>query len=125
MKSLLLAMSIATVGNPSVQAHAADVKQPCEIVHGRLFVANGTPSIRIWKVGTHRILGVVSPRTYDSEGPGVVPGNVWNMIEGPDVGQELYGDFRVCPVTTPHRGWMQLVTLVSGEHLLLRHRADR
>jgi hypothetical protein len=107
-----------------LQAQAGE-GPPCAVVHGRLFIANGTPSIRIWKVGTRRILGVVSPHTHDSEGPDVVPNNVWNMIEGPDAGQELYGDFKVCPITPPHRGWMQLVTLASGEHLVLRHRPDR
>lgn len=31
----------------------------CFTLHGRLFVGNGAPSMRIWRVGTKRILGVL------------------------------------------------------------------
>src|SRR5438093_13763582 len=31
---------------------------PSETLHGRLFLSNGPPTVRLWKVGTSRILGV-------------------------------------------------------------------
>src|SRR5215475_3521075 len=32
----------------------------CYWTHGRLGCGNGTPACRLWKVGTHRILGMLS-----------------------------------------------------------------
>src|SRR5579875_2172562 len=34
---------------------------PCYWIHGRMWEGNGTPSTRIWRAGTHRLLGVVNP----------------------------------------------------------------
>ena len=31
---------------------------PCEVVHAAMFPSNGSPWVRLWKVGTKRVLGV-------------------------------------------------------------------
>src|SRR5262245_48301115 len=39
----------------------SDVAGKCFTVHGRLSVYNGTPSIRLWPIGTKRLLGIIDP----------------------------------------------------------------
>ena len=36
-----------------------DLVGECFEFHGRMFVSNGTPGVRIWPVGTKRLLGVL------------------------------------------------------------------
>src|SRR5215470_7968732 len=36
-----------------------DLMGKCFELHGRMFVSNGTPSVRIWPVGSKRLLGVL------------------------------------------------------------------
>lgn len=51
----------------------------CFVVHGRLAIGNGTPSVRIWPVGTKRILGVNDAQN-DPEGEELFPPDVRRMI---------------------------------------------
>src|SRR5689334_15474021 len=68
----------------------------CFTVRGRMYYANGNPSVRIWRVGTKRIMGV-------SEGRFGLPGyeNLPQDIEDHLVLDEvdLLADFTVCPFT--------------------------
>src|ERR1035438_7832407 len=66
---------------------------PCYAVRGRLSYYNGTPSTRIWIVGTHRILGVPSE---DSD----LPSNVRPLLKG--FGDQIFADFVVCPLSKDH-----------------------
>src|SRR5438094_9241540 len=63
---------------------------PCFTVRGRMYAANGSPSYRIWVVGTRRILGV-------HEGVGasacVVPAPLDSLVGIDD--KLVYGDFVV------------------------------
>lgn len=124
MKGLLLAISLLLIAAYPAQVHAGEEGPSCPVVHGRLFVANGTPSIRIWKIGTRRILGVVSPDDHDSEHPSVFAKEVWALIDGHQFHREVYGDFLVCPVTRSRPGWMQMVTLLRGFNLVVRDLPD-
>src|SRR5215471_11209954 len=52
----------------------------CYWTHGRLSYYNGTPAIRVWKIGTNRLLGIysgssVDRRSLDNENP-ELPANV-------------------------------------------------
>lgn len=80
-------------------------------------LANGAPSVRIWIVGTNRILGVHQrDATFDE-----LPANIrqaWKR-KGEPWGYRLYGDFKVCPLTPDRQGWMQMVRVESGKHLRL------
>jgi hypothetical protein len=106
--AVVVAVSVATSG---VGAAA----EPCRTVRGRMELTNGTPSVRIWIVGTKRILGVhQQDEVFDQ-----LPVNIRRAWEGTDgvVGHQLFGDFRVCPLTPSHPGWMQMVRVESGRNL--------
>ena len=99
-------------------AHA----EPCRTVHGRMSMANGAPTVRIWVTGARRVLGVVQPHERFDD----LPANVralWSR--GGDEAMwatDLYGDFRVCPLAPSRPGRMQMVTLVSAAGLVARRR---
>jgi hypothetical protein len=82
-----------------------DLVGACFTIHGRLFIANGGPSARIWKIGTDRILGV------DNE---ILPG-LLNLNMNFD--EEAYGDFYVCPFTRERSGEMQKVCIESASRV--------
>jgi hypothetical protein len=103
-------------------AAAAAHAEPCRTVHGRMSMANGAPSVRIWVTGTHRILGVVQPHERFEDLPANVRA-IWSRSG--DVAMwatDLYGDFRVCPITPSQPGRMQMVTLASATGLVPRRR---
>jgi len=79
---------------------------------------NGAPSVRIWRVGTARMLGVSEQRFY-------VPGYC-NLP--PDVlaklswDTDLFADFVVCPFTPEEPGLMQFVCVESAARMVVRKR---
>ena len=83
-------------------------------------LSNGTPSVRIWVVGTSRVLGVVQ----QDERFGDLPANVRNLwaAHGNEAmwASSLFGDFRVCPITKSKPGRMQLVSLKEATSLRLQ-----
>lgn len=81
----------------------------CFVAHGRLSFYNGTPSARIWKIGTKRLLGV-----HNS----VLPGQLGVRMSS--FGMQALGDFRVCPLTREKPGVMQIVCIASAENLKYR-----
>lgn len=94
----------------------------CRLVRGRMSLWNGTPSVRIWVVGTKRILGVVQ----QDETFGDLPENVrkaW-AANGNDAmwSSDLFGDFRVCPRTQDKPGRMQSVVVKEASRLRLQAR---
>ena len=103
-------------------AAAAIAAEPCRTVHGRMELWNGTPSVQIWVVGTHRVLGVVQPHDSLDDLPAGVR-KIWN---GKDVEADwataIYGDFKVCLVGGDRSGQMQRVTLVEAFRLTARPR---
>jgi hypothetical protein len=88
-----------------------DIIGACFAVHGRLSAWNGGPSLRIWKVGTKRILG-----DHDD----------WplpqNLAERMGWEGEAWGDFEVCPFTRERPGEMQMVCVESGKNIVYRER---
>lgn len=101
---------------PPCRAHP-DLVGPCRTVHGRLFFANGTPSKRIWVVGTRRILGVSERPSSGGEGLEGLPANLRAALAGHPFGIRLYGDFEVCPFTRQRPGWMQFVCVARATRL--------
>jgi hypothetical protein len=87
---------------------------PCYSTHGRLSFWNGTPSTRIWIIGTHRILGV---HGEDQE----LPDNLAKILNG-NFDDEVYGDFLVCPLTQYKPGEMQIVSVKKASRLVFRLR---
>lgn len=95
----------------------------CVQIHGRLAAGNGTPSTRLWQIGTHHIYGIYSNRygfthdsqTLDNEAPELhfaLP----KAIDGH--GWTVYGDFEVCPLEPLTQGHMQAACIVSAAHVV-------
>jgi hypothetical protein len=93
----------------------------CFFVHGRLFVTNGTPSVRIGAVGTNRILGVLD-RQSQAESDQVVPAAVHVLLTADPFVIEVYGDYEVCPFEKDTTGSMRAVCIQSASHLIARRR---
>ncbi len=88
----------------------------CFTVHGRIQAGNGTPSIRIWRVGTKRMLGV--PAGEEDGDPDVA--SLPDVIYKTNIrDQNVFGDFLVCPLTKEEPGAMQMVCVESVTHLVL------
>ena len=91
----------------------------CFTVRGRMDFWNGTPSVRIWRVGTKRILGV-SEGAFRLEGfcnlpPGILAKLDWET--------SLFADFTVCPFTDNKPGEMQFVCVESAKNASVRPRS--
>jgi hypothetical protein len=96
----------------------AEVIGKCFNVHGRLSVYNGTPSIRLWPLGTKRLLGVIDPADVsNAPGPTILPADINGKL---DWNKDVFGDFIVCPLTRPQTGRMQTVCIASGKNLIVR-----
>ena len=92
----------------------------CYWTHGRLSLYNGTPSFRLWKVGTHRLLGIYSgvgaeKDELDNEHPRL-PDNL-DAIFIP-MENRVYGDFEVCPLEPEVKGAMQAACIESAKNLV-------
>jgi len=94
-----------------------DLVAPCLTVHGALRYYNGAPAVRIWKIGSARVLGVHGlDETGLPESPMVcpLPDGLRDTLEA---GKEVIADFRVCPLTKERPGAMQLVCDDSASHI--------
>jgi len=88
----------------------------CFTVSGRLSVYNGAPTLRIWKIGTRRMLGV-SEQRFQEVGYVNVPEDIRSKV---NFDTDLFGNFLVCPFTRQRAGEMQLVCVESGKNLEAR-----
>jgi hypothetical protein len=77
---------------------------------------NGTPSFRIWVIGTNRLLGVHEIEYGDNPERPLMPVQLGQQMGGDKY--ELYGDFEVCPLTKERAGWMQMVCVESASHVV-------
>jgi hypothetical protein len=106
----------------ALAAQAAAASESCRTVHGRMDLWNGTPSVRIWVIGTHRVLGV----EQRDEKLDDLPAEVRRIWSGKDPETDwrtsIYGDFTVCPVAAYQPGRMQHVRLAGAQHLSARPR---
>ena len=89
-------------------------------VHGRLSVYNGTPSCRIWIVGTNRILGI---REAEQECP--IPPDLHQILKEDINDRLIYADFVVSPLTEYREGIMQIVSVESAENVVVTKRDMR
>jgi hypothetical protein len=101
-----------------------ETAQTCVHVHGRLTAGNGTPSTRLWRIGTHHVYGIYSnqygfthdSQTLDNEAPELH----FNLPKDtPNVGGwTISGDFEVCALETAVEGHMQAACIVSATHIV-------
>lgn len=92
----------------------------CFTVYGRLSIYNGAPALRIWRVGTRRMLGV-SEQRFSESGYRNVPVNLEKEINQ-DV--EIFGDYLLCPFTRSKPDEMQLVCIESVKNLKIKKRSE-
>ena len=94
----------------------------CYWTHGRLAEYNGTPSIRLWKIGTRRILAIHSGPGFkigdnqENETP-ELPANVDRAFARSTYGR-IFGDFEVCPLEPDVAGEMQDACIESGKNMV-------
>jgi hypothetical protein len=123
--TLLIVLAACTVGarsplpQPADECRARpDLVGKCFNVRGRLSVYNGTPSIRLWPLGTKRLLGVIDPRDPSAvPGRDTIPESVSSKL---NFDKDVFGDFLVCPLTRARPGRMQTVCIESGKDLVVR-----
>jgi hypothetical protein len=120
LSSLLWPQSNASFAAKDCHEHPKLVGS-CFEVNGRLSVYNGAPSLRIWRVGTRRMLGI-SEQRFALEGFRKVPEEVEQAIK-PEV--ELFGIYTVCPFTRQKQGEMQLVCVDKVKNLSVRKRPEQ
>lgn len=89
----------------------------CFHVRGRLSLYNGAPTIRLWRAGTRRMLGVSA--SYAEAGYSSIPAEIERQLKW-DV--DVWGDFEVCPFTPRRPGEMQMICIESGRNLVTRQR---
>ncbi len=116
----IIALGILALLFPSAQAFAQSCKDDsniiaaCFTVHGRISYWNGTPSARLWPIGTHRLLGISERDEYG------MPPELKKLA--PDLDDEVYGDFTVCPYTSSKPGEMQFVCVESFSNAIVKRR---
>ena len=86
------------------------------VIHGRLSFYNGNPTLRLWQIGTRRLLGVSDGR-FKKYGYANIPESISTKV---DFETDLYGDFEVYPFTDAVPGVMQLICIESGRHLVVK-----
>jgi hypothetical protein len=112
---LVLLTGVHGIANAQVPSYVCE-KNPeivgsCFNIQGLLYYANGTPSARIWPVGTRRILGINNDK---------LPKDLENKMH--DFDDQLRGEFRVCPLTREQAGHMRFVCIESWNNIQARQR---
>ena len=122
--TIALLLCVSTVGHGDDDSKKKRCKEhpmlsgPCFKVKGKMFLSNGTPSVRIWPVGTKRILGISEGR-FHLDDYGNVPDDLVQQLNWKTV---MYADFTVCPFTSDKPGVMRLVCVESAENISIRVR---
>ena len=91
----------------------------CYWTRGRLTWGNGTPAVRLWKIGTRRVLGIYSGPSglrsdMDNEEPDL-PQNLRRKFKPGDA--PIFGEFEVCPLEEEKPGQMQEACIESAKNI--------
>lgn len=130
--------SNAGTGTRKIPCKTQETASQCYWTHGRLSVYEGMVTYRIWKIGTHRLLGVFS-------GPSRYPARTDEDLENPEFPPELdkaleanqqrhkcltgttwtvtppiFADFEVCPLRAEEKGVRQPVCIESAAKILIQ-----
>ena len=89
------------------------IVEACWNVRGRVAPYNGNPTVRIWPVGSNRMLGV-----RDAEPP-LLPPALGKMLSWDAY---VYADLKVCPLTNARKGRMQIVCIAGARNAVVRER---
>jgi hypothetical protein len=92
----------------------------CYWTHGRLSFYNGTPAFRLWKAGTHRLLGIYSGPSADRHGLDnehpEFPINVKKAFTPTE--NFIFADFEVCPLEPEKLGTMQAACIEAAKNIV-------
>jgi hypothetical protein len=97
----------------------------CYLAHGRLAAYNGTPTMRLWKIGTNRIVAIHSGPGFKREGAQAdednadpeMPENVERAMK--PFKNVVFADFEICPLEPEYRGRMQDVCIESAKNIVV------
>ena len=112
---LSVALMSAGAAPPPPCKNSPKLVGACYVVHGRATYGNGTPALRIWPVGTKRMLGVTADKIADDADDPIVPKQL-----AFDPSKKAFGDFEVCPFTPESSGVMQMVCVEAVKNLSIR-----
>jgi hypothetical protein len=110
---LLFILASTSVQSQSPQSvnlceSAVKAETECFAIHGRMEVTAGL-RIRIWVIGTKRILGV-DDYSY------AMPKNITELLK---TDNRIYADFVVCPITPDKPGHMRFIQVCRASNLVL------
>jgi hypothetical protein len=119
---LILCGSVSAM-SPSAFAPKSCSQNPqligkCFNVRGRLSVYNGNPAVRLWRIGTKRVLGV-SDQRFSLPDYRNLPEDLKKQLNGENL---VIGDFLVCPFTPAKPREMQLVCIDSAKNVSVKKR---
>lgn len=104
--------------NASKECHSdPKLVAACFKIRGRLSFYNGIPTVRIWKVGTKRMLGITEH--LNSNGYATTPEN---LLDKMNFETDMFADFMVCPYTKEDPEVMQLICVDSANNITLKSR---
>ncbi len=129
--ALLLIAHASGAERPSVCKTSA-IASSCYQTHGRMMVYNGGyPNLRLWKIGTHDLLGIWSGplqfahkeflNSYPEGDGSELPTNVASaFVRNDSTHTAIYADFEVCPLEPHIPGHMQAACIESAKHLVVK-----
>ena len=102
----------------------------CFTTHGRLRYGNGSPSLRLWQIGTHHEFGIYSNlaglqcdltgQCQDDDSPHL-PANLETAFNVPNpYDPVIYADFEVCPLERHIERHMQAACIQSAKHIIVK-----
>jgi hypothetical protein len=144
--ALASALALCALAAQAVPQKTAQRKVPCKTpenaascywTRGRITCCNGNPAMRMWKVGTKRILGILSgpdSQRHDLEDSlhPEIPANLDEAyqaeykhrvaINDPEAGlsEPVFADFEVCPLEPEHPRKMQPVCIESAKKIFFQ-----
>ena len=83
----------------------------CFTFHGRVGLYEGSPDMRIWPVGSKRLLGVLPSENED------VPDALRKLFLSIGDAAYIFGTFEACPLTSEQPGHMQYVCIRSANSM--------
>jgi hypothetical protein len=125
---IVLALTLPVLCSPEKSPHrripckTPDNATSCCWTHGRFGLHNGNPAFRLWRIGTHRILGIYSGPSVDrinspdNEDP-ELPASVRRKFT-PFKTMGVFGDFEVCPLEPEREGVMQAACIESAKNIV-------
>lgn len=103
-----MVVAITVAAAPKCEGRA-DLVDACFVVRGRVSAYNGNPTFRMWIVGTQRLLGI----DQDVDERPAAPRELAPYL---NFDHDVFGDFRVCPLTPEREGWMRRVCIESASN---------